>query len=151
MKKSEKVILWSGGTIIVIFLIIQKILQSMNLNFRGNYYNLFNFVLVFPILLFLFWFVPKLLKSYKGKKTVFNVIQLLGIIIIVVFSGFIIHELMTLDEDIVVVDGVEYVANVRSQNLKYKIDGLYYEVINDYFVKEPFSFEKKIEEKWIYI
>ncbi len=147
MKKSEKVILWSGGTIIVIFLIIQKILQSMNLNFRGNYYNLFNFVLVFPILLFLFWFVPKLLKSYKGKKTVFNVIQLLGIIIIVVFSGFIIHELMTLDEDIVVVDGVEYVANVRSQNLKYKIDGLYYEVINDYFVKEPFSFEKKIEEK----
>ncbi|MFD1899018.1 hypothetical protein GQR36_00680 [Enterococcus termitis] len=65
---------------------------------------------------------------------------------IISFSGVMVYEFTTLSEDVVVIDGVSYVSNVRSQNIKYNIDGVYYEIINDYFVKEPFAFTQKIEK-----
>jgi hypothetical protein len=147
MKKIDQVILWSGGIILVIFLLTQRLLESKSISFRGNYYTLFISLTVLPILISLFWLIPKLIKKYTDRKILSIMIRAVFGIFIISFSGVMVYEFTTLSEDVVVIDGVSYVSNVRSQNIKYNIDGVYYEIINDYFVKEPFSFTQKIEKK----
>lgn len=118
-----------AGSVLVIFVLTKNILESMSINFRGNYYTLFNTLTGLPILIFLFLFLPKWIKKYTSRGIVRNAIKTFFGVFIVLFSGTMVYECITLEEDTLVIEGV------------------YYEIINDYFVKDPFAFTKKIEVK----
>jgi hypothetical protein len=143
MKKKDKCILSIGLPILIVYLFIEKMLELNQLSFRGNYYTLFILFIITPTSGFLIWGITKVLEKFNVKKWIVRIVKIGYGLIILMMIGYSIKELCTLQEDIVVKDGVSYVANVHSGDKKIQNSHFYFEIVNDYFVKKDFSFIKK--------
>jgi hypothetical protein len=143
MSKRDKCILSIGLPILIVYLFIEKMLELNQLSFRGNYYTLFIIFIITPAAIFLIWGITKVLEKFNVKKWIVRIVKIGYGLIIMMMIGYSIKELCTLQEDIVVKDGVSYVANVHSGDKKIQKTQFYYEIVNDYFVKKDFSFIKK--------
>jgi hypothetical protein len=143
MNKKDKYILGIGLSILIVYLFIEKMLELNQLSFRGNYYTLFILFIITPAAIFLIWGITKVLEKFNVKKWIVSIVKISYGLIILMMIGYSIKELCTLQEDIVVRNGVSYVANVHPGDKKIQKSHFYYEIVNDYFVKKDFSFIKK--------